>query len=158
MLFYQPLGIPRMTTDTQTDFRHRIEVGTDDIDHMGHVNNAVYLKWVQAAVIAHWRSFAPVEDLQRYLWIARTHEIRYHRPGFLGDSVAAVLRIESVRGAVAAYRTLVEVEGRQLAAVRSTWCCIDALTRRPVRIPARIIALFGLGQDGAQAFAPEALA
>lgn len=135
-----------MTNAAQNDFRHSIEVGEDDIDHMGHVNNAVYLKWVQAAVIAHWRSFAPLEDLQRYLWIARTHEIRYHQPGFLGDSVAAVLRIESVRGAVAAYRTLVEVQGRQLASIRSTWCCIDALTRRPVRIPERIIALFGLGQ------------
>jgi len=137
-----------MTTDPHADFRHRIEVAEDDIDHMGHVNNAVYLKWVQAAVIAHWRSFAPVEDLRRYLWIARTHEIRYNRPGFLGDRIAAVLQIESVRGALAGYRTLVEAEGRQLAAIRSTWCCIDALTHRPVRIPERIINLFGLGGDG----------
>jgi len=138
-----------MTTDFQPEFRHAIVVGEDDIDHMGHVNNAVYLKWVQAAVIAHWRSFVPLEDLQRYLWIARTHEIRYLRPGFLGDSIAAVLRIETVRGALAGYRTLVEAEGRQLAAIRSTWCCIDALTHRPVRIPERLTALLGLSQEAA---------
>ncbi|MBS3962775.1 MAG: acyl-CoA thioesterase [Sandarakinorhabdus sp.] len=147
-----------MTTASRIDFRHRIEVGAGDIDHMGHVNNAVYLKWVQAAVIAHWRSLASVDDFQRYLWIARSHEIRYNRPGFLGDRIAAVLRIESVRGALAEYRTLVEAEGRQLAAIRSTWCCIDALTRRPVRVPAGIIQLLGLGETDGQRLLPAAFA
>jgi acyl-CoA thioester hydrolase len=124
-----------------------IEVAAGDIDHMGHVNNAVYLKWVQEAVVAHWKSFAPAEAVERYLWIARGHEIRYHFPGFLGDSIAATLRIESVKGATAAYNTVIEAQGRVLAEVKSLWCCIDSVTRRPIRIPAAISELF-LGPRG----------
>ncbi len=128
--------------DEPAGYHFPIEVQADDIDHMGHVNNAVYLKWVQEAVVSHWQSFAPLEAVERYLWIARGHEIRYHRPGFLGDSIAASLRIESVKGATAAYRTLIEAQGRVLAEVKSFWCCIDAVTRRPIRIPEALSKLF----------------
>jgi acyl-CoA thioester hydrolase len=140
-----------MTTATP-GYQFPIEVLASDIDHMGHVNNAVYLKWVQDAVISHWKSFAPTEAIERYLWIARGHEIRYHRPGFLGDAIAASLQIESVKGATAAYRTLIEAQGRVLAEVKSLWCCIDAVTRRPIRIPAALAEMvFGtsLGTAGA---------
>jgi acyl-CoA thioester hydrolase len=121
-----------------------IRVRADDIDHMGHVNNAVYLSWVQQAVVSHWQSFAPADAIERYLWIARGHEIRYHRPGFLGDDIAASLRIEGVKGATAVYRTLIEARGRVLAEVKSLWCCIDSATRRPIRIPAALAELFAL--------------
>ena len=56
-----------------------------DIDHMGHVNNAVYLKWVQEAVIDYWRSVAPPEAVAGHLWVALKHEITYRRPTFLQD-------------------------------------------------------------------------
>ena len=40
-------------------FQHPIGIRADDIDHMGHVNNSVYLKWVQEAVVRYWESLAP---------------------------------------------------------------------------------------------------
>ena len=42
-------------------FRHPVAIEPADIDHMGHVNNAVYLKWVQEAVVDYWSSVAPPE-------------------------------------------------------------------------------------------------
>ena len=42
-------------------FRHQIAIDSADIDHMGHVNNAVYLKWVQESVVAYWEKVAPAE-------------------------------------------------------------------------------------------------
>ena len=52
--------------------RHNFKGSIDasDIDFMGHVNNAVYLRWVQAAVSEHWRRVAPAEAIETYLWIA----------------------------------------------------------------------------------------
>jgi hypothetical protein len=52
-------------------------VGIDpaDFDFMGHVNNASYLKWVQAAVISHWQQIAPADAVAGYLWVALKHEI-----------------------------------------------------------------------------------
>ena len=56
-------------------FRHPVAIHAADIDHMGHVNNAVYLKWVQEAVIDYWRSVAPPDAVTRHLWVALKHEI-----------------------------------------------------------------------------------
>ena len=53
---------------------------------MGHVNNAVYLKWVQEAVVDYWSSVAPPDAVARHLWVALKHEITYLRPTFLQDT------------------------------------------------------------------------
>ena len=62
--------------------RHAVEIEDTDIDFMGHVNNASYLKWVQAAVIGHWRRLAPPDAVANLLWVALRHEITYHKPAF----------------------------------------------------------------------------
>lgn len=62
---------------------HQVAVGPGDIDHMGHVNNAVYLRWVQEATIAHWAAIARAERVGKLLWIALKHEIVYRKPSFL---------------------------------------------------------------------------
>src|SRR3546814_17645864 len=62
---------------------HDITVEADQIDFMGHVNNAHYLSWVQEAVLAHWRQIAPPEAVAQHLWVALKHEITYRRPAFI---------------------------------------------------------------------------
>ena len=73
---------------------------------MGHVNNAVYLKWVQEAVIDYWRSVAPPEAVAAHLWVALKHEITYSQPTFLQDNVVAEVIAEKVEGARAFFRTV----------------------------------------------------
>src|SRR4029450_5896143 len=55
-------------------YHHPIGILPDDIDHMGHVNNSVYLKWVQEAVVDFWEQVAPPEAVAKHLWIALSHE------------------------------------------------------------------------------------
>ena len=119
-------------------------IGVDpaDIDFMGHVNNASYLKWVQEAVIDHWRSLAPAEAVARHLWVAMKHEITYRRPTFLGDEVIATVLLEKVQGARAFYGTVLRRGEEVLAEVKSTWCSIDAETLRPARLAQEVIARF----------------
>lgn len=105
---------------------------------MGHVNNASYLTWVQEAVIDHWRTMAPAEAVARHLWVALKHEITYLRPTFAGDSVVAQVVLQKVQGARAFYRTLIRRGEEVVVEVTSSWCCLDAATRRPTR-PARDI-------------------
>jgi acyl-CoA thioester hydrolase len=122
--------------------RHPIGIEPADIDFMGHVNNAIYLKWVQEAVVAHWRRLAPAEAVAKHLWVALKHEITYRRPAFLDDEVVASVVVEKVHGARAFYRTLIERGEEVLAEVRSSWCCIDAETLRPARIARDVAARF----------------
>jgi acyl-CoA thioester hydrolase len=123
---------------------HDYVVGIEpaDIDFMGHVNHASYLKWVQAAVLDHWRRVAPAETAAALLWVALKHEITYLRPAFLRDDVIATVLLEKVQGARALYDTVIRRGDEVLAQVKSSWCCVDARTLRPVRLTRDVVALF----------------
>ncbi|MEO0907129.1 MAG: thioesterase family protein [Pseudomonadota bacterium] len=117
-----------------TPFRFAITVTPEDIDFMGHVNNARYLNWVQDAVLAHWRGLAPADEVAAKAWVALKHEITYRKPAFLDDDVIAQTVLERFAGARAFYHTVIKRGEDVLAEVQSSWCCIDAQTLRPARI------------------------
>ena len=121
---------------------HPIRILPDDIDFMGHVNNARYLNWVQDAVVSHWRRFAPADEVAAKLWVALRHEITSRKPAFLDDQVIASVVLEKVEGARAFYDTLIKRGEEVIAEVKSSWCCIDAQTLRPARIAKDVIARF----------------
>ena len=119
-----------------------IKVLPDDIDFMGHVNNARYLNWVQEAVLAHWRKLAPAEEIASKAWVALKHEITYRKPAFLDDDVIANTVLEQFKGARAFYTTIIRRGEEVLAEVQSSWCCIDAETLKPARIGEHLRAFF----------------
>jgi acyl-CoA thioester hydrolase len=123
-------------------FRHPVAIEPADIDHMGHVNNAVYLKWVQEAVVDYWRSVAPPEAVAGHLWVALKHEITYLRPTFLQDNVVAEVIAEKVEGARAMFTTVVRRGEDVLSEIKSSWCCLDAVTKRPARLAREVIGRF----------------
>ena len=115
-------------------FAFPIKVVPDDIDFMGHVNNARYLNWVQDAVLAHWNRLAPADEVASKAWVALKHEITYRKPAFLEDDVIASTVLERYNGARAFYHTVIKRGEDVLAEVKSSWCCLDAETLRPARI------------------------
>ncbi len=60
-------------------FQLALRVEAADIEEMDHVNNTVYLRWVQDAATAHWRSIASDEEFQSIQWVVLRHEIDYRR-------------------------------------------------------------------------------
>ncbi|GGA48274.1 acyl-CoA thioesterase [Sphingomonas psychrolutea] len=123
---------------------HIFQVAIDaaDIDFMGHVNNASYLKWVQDAVVSHWQRFAPADAVASHAWVALRHEITYRKPTFLDDEVIATVLLEKVQGARAFYETIIKRGEEVLAEVKSSWCCLDATTLRPARLAQGVIDKF----------------
>jgi len=134
-----------------TPYDHPVAVEPGDIDLNGHVNNVVYLRWVQDAAVAHW--FAPVEpELARAArWAVVRHEIDYKRPAMPGDALVARTWVGAVTAATCERfcDILRPIGGRVLARARTTWCVIDPETGRPRRIDPKIRAAFegGLGRD-----------
>ncbi|RYD83729.1 MAG: acyl-CoA thioesterase [Sphingomonadales bacterium] len=133
-----------MLREDVTSIPHDFHVGIEpsDIDFMGHVNNASYLKWVQAAVISHWQRLAPSDAIASHLWVALKHEITYRKPAFLEDDVVATVLLEKVEGARAFYATVIRRGEEVLAEVKSSWCYLDAATMRPARIARNVIERF----------------
>ena len=123
-------------------YHYPIGILPADIDHMGHVNNSVYLKWVQDAVVRYWETLAPPEAVARHLWVALSHEINYRRPAFLDDVVVADVIANRVEGAKAFFTTVIKRGKEVVAEVTSSWCCLDAVSRRPARLARDIAAKF----------------
>jgi acyl-CoA thioester hydrolase len=123
-------------------YRHRIGIEPSDIDHMGHVNNSVYLKWVQEAVVRYWEMVAPSDAVAKHLWVALKHEIEFRRPTFLEDAVVAEVIAERVQGARALFTTVIRRGEEVLAEVKSTWCCLDASSLRPARLAKDVVSRF----------------
>ncbi len=128
--------------NTAAPFAFAITVDPADIDFMGHVNNASYLKWVQDAVVGHWRTFAPAQAIADHVWVATNHNITYRRPTFLNDPVIAHVILERVQGARAFYETIIKRGEDVLAEVKSSWCCLDAATLRPARLARELVERF----------------
>ena len=123
-------------------YRHPITIEPADIDHMGHVNNAVYLRWVQEAVVRYWEAVAPAEAVARHLWVALKHEISYLRPAFLEDGLVAEVLAERVLGARTFFSTIIRRGEEVLVEVQSSWCCLDAAPKRPARLARDVVARF----------------
>ena len=123
-------------------FSHPITVQPEDIDFMGHVNNARYLGWVQDTVLAHWQKLAPAEEVASKAWVALKHEITYRRPAFLHDAVIAETVLEKIAGARSFYNTVIRRGEEVLAEVQSMWCCLDSETHRPARISRHVAETF----------------
>jgi len=115
-----------------------------DIDIMGHVNNAVWVRWMEAIATAHWQALAPAEAQQRYGWVVTRHEIAYHGNVGVGETVTARTWVpDPPRGA--RFDRIVEfagADGKVKVAARTSWAMIDLATRRLMRVPADLAALF----------------
>src|SRR5947207_5853740 len=64
-----------------------VSVLSGDIDEQNHVNNTVYLRWVQDVATAHWKTLASAESQAVIGWIVLRHEIDYKMPVSLGDEI-----------------------------------------------------------------------
>lgn len=123
-----------------------ITVRPDDIDRLGHVNNVVYLRWVQEAATAHWTAAAHPEDQESTLWVVRRHEIDYLRSAVEGDELLARTWVgRAERRAFDRHTEIVRrSDGRVLARTRTVWVPIDARTLRPTDVNERVRARFSV--------------
>jgi acyl-CoA thioester hydrolase len=124
-------------------FSHRIQVSQADIDMMGHVNNVVYLRWVQDVAGAHWHHVASEELQHKYRWVVIRHEIDYYRPAFLTDEIIGYTWVGDYQGAkFDRYVSLYWAGTNQLLAeAKTTWCLLDAKTMRPKRLEEDVLAI-----------------
>ena len=127
-------------------YRLPITVQPADIDEQGHVNNVVFLRYVQDVATAHWRSAAPAADQAALVWVVVRHEIDYKRPARLGDELVAETwvgpasrrtfeRNTEIRGAL---------DGELRVRARTLWCPLDAVTLRPTEPSAAVRERFAV--------------
>jgi acyl-CoA thioester hydrolase len=131
-------------------FQLTVRVGEADIDALGHVNNVVYLRWVQDVAAAHWRALAPEDEQAGLDWVVTRHEIDYKSAAVPGDEIAVRTWVGEAEGLRFDRHTeiLRKADGKLLARARTVWCPIDAATGRPRRVSATVRALFSSPGNG----------
>jgi acyl-CoA thioester hydrolase len=127
-------------------FRRTREVAERDVDVLGHVNNAVWVRYVVSLATAHSESVGLGIEATRALggqWIVRRHEIDYHRPAAAGETIVEETWVESLRGARSVrLARFSRPDGALLVSARTEWAFVDALQLRPRRIPPEVQAAF----------------
>lgn len=117
-----------------------------DIDEQNHVNNTVYLRWVQEVATEHWKAIASGEAQEGIAWVVLRHEIDYKVPACLGDDL--VLRTWVGKATRLTFERFTEIlrssDGQLLSKARTLWCPINAQTGRPVRVPPQVREQFSI--------------
>jgi len=118
-------------------FQLNINPKSTDFDELGHINNVVYLQWVQDVAEAHWKNISGMDDDQINLWVALRHEIDYKKEIKPNEKVVAETWVASMEGVKSERMTRIfnPDNNQTKAEARTFWCLLDAKTKRPKRIP-----------------------
>ncbi len=126
--------------------RHTLSfiAGPEHIDELGHVNNAVWVGWVQDIATAHWSAVAAPAHQAAYVWVVTRHEIDYRGNIALGETVTAETFIpEPPTGARFDRRVdFTNPAGRLIVSAKTTWAIIDRASGRILRVPKDVAAPF----------------
>ncbi len=123
----------------------------EHIDELGHVNNAVWVDWIQQLATAHWAAVASPEHQAAYIWVVTRHEIDYRGNIGVGEGVTGETWIPSgPTGARFDRRTEFRgVDGKVLVSSNTTWAMIDRASGRLARVREDVTAPFRpFGDEG----------
>jgi acyl-CoA thioester hydrolase len=112
------------------------------VDRNGHVNNVVYIQWMQDAAIAHAQASGCTKASEAVgaTWVVRTHHVEYLSPAFAGDKITVLTwpanfrRVRSLRK----YKFVRAADQTVIARAETDWVFVDAKTGKPQSIPAEV--------------------
>ena len=116
----------------------------DDIDELGHVNNAVWVKWIQDIAVAHWETVATAEQQSAYIWVVTRHEIDYRGNVGPGETVTGETWVpDPPKGArFDRHVRFTGADGKVKVEAVSTWALLDRETGRLLRVRPELAAPF----------------
>lgn len=125
-------------------FTHHRTVSREHLDDLDHVNNVVYVQWIQDIAKEHWELRASEELKKAFIWVVIRHEIDYKKQAFLGDEIL----IETFVGdtTFVTSERFVNIKnaesGEILVSAKSMWCLLDATSKKPTKITEPLRTVF----------------
>ena len=129
---------------TRPVFERRITATDDHIDELGHVNNAVWVQWIQDVAVAHWEAVADPAHKDAFFWVVVRHEIDYLRAVLPGETVTGRTWVgEAPKGArFDRHMEFIGEDGKVRVRALTSWAIIDQAAGRPIRVPPAVVAPF----------------
>lgn len=134
--------------DFESGFTCSRTVIADEIDILGHVNNTVYVRWLQDVAVTHWNHVTSGAMADDHVWVCLRHEIDYRVPLLAGERAEIRTWLGEWSGPRFDRHVDIRREGatRWSAQAKTTWLMITKATGKPRRITSDVLAAFGLTQ------------
>ena len=127
-------------------FHYRFAVPKDAIDENGHVNNVVYIQWMQDVAIRHSNALGGTSAMRAVgcTWVVRSHKVEYLSPAYAGDCIEAATWVVSFRRvrSLRQYRFVRTSDAKLLARGETEWVCVSTKNGRPRAIPESVSTCF----------------
>ena len=121
-----------------------IKVAPEHLDDLDHVNNVIYVQWMQDIAAMHWNTFAADNLKEAVVWMIRRHEIDYFNQAFLNDA----LRMETWTGEYTnvTWKRHYEItrvpDNKKIISAASIWIAVDKKTQRVRKMDDELIMTF----------------
>lgn len=133
-------------------FRKIITIPQSAIDENGHVNNVIYVQWMQDIAVEHYESIGGTSPMQLAggTWVVREHRIEYLLPAYAGEEIEIDTWVENIRRvrSLRKYEVIRTSDGKVLVKGETDWVFVDAKSGKPMAIPDGVSAIFAQPTGG----------
>lgn len=125
-------------------FKTEINVSKTAIDTLKHVNNVVYLQWVQDVAEQHWIASTDAALREKLVWVVVNHFIEYKASAFEKDVLILKTWVEKYSGVTSERHTEIirKEDDKVLVKAKTLWCLLDKDSGKPMRITDALKANF----------------
>jgi len=130
---------------TSPIYTKTITIPKTAIDENGHVNNVVYVQWMQDIAVEHFTSIGGIEAQgPESTWIVREHKIEYFIPAFEGEEIEIRTWVENIRRvrSLRKYEFVRKSDGKVLVKGETDWVFVDVKTGSPRSVPEAVVHIF----------------
>ena len=120
-------------------FTLTLKVSLEDIDNLQHVNNLVYVKWMDKIATTHWEYLTKENPLTQYVWVVMRHEIDYLKQAGLGDEITVKTWVGETKGITSVRFMEFYKKDILIVKAKTIWAMLDAETYKPVRIRENVL-------------------
>jgi acyl-CoA thioester hydrolase len=124
-----------------TVFQTNYSVEASHIDELNHVNNVVYLQWIQDIANLHWTQLKKGVDTAAYAWVVIRHEIDYAGQALLGDAIVAKTWVGKTGGIRSIRHVEFYKENKLIVKAQTTFCLVNSKNFKPTRITDQLLMM-----------------
>jgi len=127
-------------------YTYQHTVKKHELDTLQHVNNVVYVQWIQDISIKHWNDLSKNSPDLNFVWVVTRHEIDYRGQAVLGDAITFKTWVGETKGVTSVRHVEIYRGTVLLVKAATTWCMLHAKTLKPARITESVLKVLEAGK------------
>jgi acyl-CoA thioester hydrolase len=124
-----------------------IKIPKTAIDENGHVNNVMYVQWMQDIAVEHYASIGGIEAQgSESTWVVREHKVEYFLPAFIDEEIEIRTWVENIRRvrSLRKYEFIRKSDDKVLVKGETDWVFVDVKTGMPKAVSEAVQKIFEL--------------